>query len=324
MPTLSQCAVSAMEYSKAAEQYEDSWRPGYAERLMRMVRPKPGQHVLDLCCGTGLCLFLLAEALHESNNHLDGGVVIGIDGSPEMLSVAKAKCLTKPHLRNRIRLLQHDVTALEQLGEPHVTPNTYDTIVCSCSFVLFDNPEAVVKRWRRYLKAPVYPPPAHKRHKKDESAAVHARFRHYEPGGTLVVDIPHEASNLGEVIMERVARRLGLKFPSNRSWVKSVDSFREILERNGFKVERVVELDRVSGRGALKYTAYMAVDIYNSMCRSSAFQTMVESARPGFTMAGVVANGLQVFMEEFLREVGPDGRVYESDTMYIYVARRTS
>ena len=315
MPALPQNRASAEMYGQRADDYENSWHPGYSERFVRVARPLPGQHILDLCCGTGLDLFLVAEALHAGGNPHDRGAVVGVDASPEMLSIAKAKCRERPHLKNRIRLLQYDVTALEELGEPHVTPRTYDTIVCSCAFVLFDNPEAVVRSWRRYLKAPVYP--------KDESTAAQAQSRHHEPGGTLVVDIPHEAAQRGGIIMERVARRMGLKFPSNRSWVQSVDSFRELLERNGFRVERVVELDKISGRGAQKYTPDTAVKLYKAMCQSPAFRIMAEGAPPGVTTARIVKAGVRIFVEEFLNEVGPDGRVYESDSMYIYVARRT-
>jgi demethylmenaquinone methyltransferase/2-methoxy-6-polyprenyl-1,4-benzoquinol methylase len=71
-----------------APEYDD-WADGLhrrvAARLAAFVDPAPGQHVLDVGCGTGLLTNLLAEKVgHE-------GTVVGIDISHGMLAEARRR-----------------------------------------------------------------------------------------------------------------------------------------------------------------------------------------------------------------------------------------
>lgn len=319
MAPLTQAAASQHMYAARAGKYENSWHPHYSARFVHIVNPQPGQRILDLCCGTGLDLFMLAEALNESGNADDGGLVVGVDATAEMLAVAEQRQQDRPELAHRVQLLHHDVTHLETLGASASTPEalskaSFDAIVCSNAFVLLDDPDAAVSGWRRYLKPPVHSATTHDRRDSHDNHP-------HEAGGALIVDIPHEAAQLGGVTMERVARRLGLVFPSNRSWVHSIDSFRDVLERNGYRVERVVELDRISGQGATYYTAHQADELYDTLTKSSAFAAMVAGAGPGVEIDTIVKQGKSIFREEFMRDAGEDGRVLMSDTLYVYVAR---
>ncbi|CAK7270488.1 hypothetical protein SEPCBS57363_004126 [Sporothrix epigloea] len=323
-----QTAASQHMYAARAGRYNNSWHFPYAERLARIANPRPGQRILDLCCGTGLELFLLAEALNEEGTSDDSGVVIGVDVTAEMLAVAADRLSARPELANRVRLLRHDATHLETLvtADPFklLEKHSFDTIVCSNAFVLFDDPDAVVASWREYLKRPVYvaarthPDESHRGY---ESQNDYCSTHHREPGGKLVVDIPHEAAQRGGLTMERVARRMGLRFPSNRSWVTSVDSMRNVLERNGYHVEHIVELDHVSGHGATHITPDRVDELYESMTKSPAFSAMVAGAGPGVEMATVIRHGRPIFREELAKAADRDGRVLVSDTMYVYVAR---
>jgi demethylmenaquinone methyltransferase/2-methoxy-6-polyprenyl-1,4-benzoquinol methylase/phosphoethanolamine N-methyltransferase len=54
------------------------------EKLVELAAPAPGEHVLDVGCGTGT----LAIAL---KSRVGGGEVHGIDASAEMIAVARAK-----------------------------------------------------------------------------------------------------------------------------------------------------------------------------------------------------------------------------------------
>ena len=54
------------------------------EKLVELAAPAPGEHVLDVGCGTGT----LAIAL---KSRVGSGKVHGIDASPEMITVAKKK-----------------------------------------------------------------------------------------------------------------------------------------------------------------------------------------------------------------------------------------
>jgi ubiquinone/menaquinone biosynthesis C-methylase UbiE len=66
----------------------DSWAGGQharvAARLVELVKPKKGQHVLDVATGTGLVAHLVAAKVSP-------GTVIGIDLSDRMLSIARSK-----------------------------------------------------------------------------------------------------------------------------------------------------------------------------------------------------------------------------------------
>ena len=44
-------------YGARAANYEDSWHPDYSKRFIDLVDLKPGDRILDLCCGTGLEAF---------------------------------------------------------------------------------------------------------------------------------------------------------------------------------------------------------------------------------------------------------------------------
>lgn len=54
----------------------------YGENVLELLNVKPGEHVLDLGCGTGY----LANQIKAQ-----GGIVIGADASPEMITKAKAE-----------------------------------------------------------------------------------------------------------------------------------------------------------------------------------------------------------------------------------------
>src|ERR1700738_147848 len=66
----------------------DSWANGQhgrvAARLVELVKPKRGQHALDVGTGTGLVAHLVAAKVTP-------GAVIGIDLSDRMLSIAREK-----------------------------------------------------------------------------------------------------------------------------------------------------------------------------------------------------------------------------------------
>jgi SAM-dependent methyltransferase len=67
----------ARAYDKRTRQFQ-LWRELLVERLPAQI----GDTVLDVGCGTGLCLPLLQDKVGGT------GAVVGIDGSPEMLAVA--------------------------------------------------------------------------------------------------------------------------------------------------------------------------------------------------------------------------------------------
>jgi demethylmenaquinone methyltransferase/2-methoxy-6-polyprenyl-1,4-benzoquinol methylase len=74
-------------YAEHADRYDqdtsahDPWRRSLVDALPL----RPGDTVLDVGCGTGLCFPHLLDRIGPS------GVIIGLDPAPEMLAVAQAK-----------------------------------------------------------------------------------------------------------------------------------------------------------------------------------------------------------------------------------------
>ncbi|KAF5650993.1 l-isoaspartate(d-aspartate) o-methyltransferase [Fusarium sp. NRRL 52700] len=273
----SQSDAAQRMYTKRATNYEDSWHPDYSKRFMQLVPVKPGDRVLDLACGTGL------EAVIAARRVGDDGVVIGVDITEAMLSEARKKLDHDETLHRRMKLIRHSVTDLT--GCPNVDRDSFDLILCSNAFVLFENPEEVVAHWREYLKS----------------------------GGRVAIDITHEYSLRSGLLLEKVARRLGMPFPSNRSWIKSAESFSEILESCGFVVERVETLEKIVGLGS----TYLGLDKADEQ-----FDYVVN----GPLTASIVTEELRVRGREYFKtewhNAAVDGKVEVSDILYIYVASK--
>ena len=73
--------------SYPAELYEDLMVPGlfapWADHLIQMADPQPGEHVLDVACGTGIVARRVAPCVGSR------GRVIGLDRDPDKISVAR-------------------------------------------------------------------------------------------------------------------------------------------------------------------------------------------------------------------------------------------
>jgi ubiquinone/menaquinone biosynthesis C-methylase UbiE len=71
----------------AAEAYERFMVPGiflrWTEYLIRLAAPQPGEHVLDVACGTGIGARLAADAVGST------GRVVGLDIDPGVIEVAR-------------------------------------------------------------------------------------------------------------------------------------------------------------------------------------------------------------------------------------------
>ena len=73
-----------------AEIYENQIVPAifipWGEELIALAAPQPGEHVLDLACGTGAVTRIAAARVGES------GHCVGFDSDPAMLAVAARIC----------------------------------------------------------------------------------------------------------------------------------------------------------------------------------------------------------------------------------------
>lgn len=80
--------LSDSMYDALASEYERVAVPVYrpiAKRLIQHIDLRPGWHVLDAGCGTGLVALLAAPRVGKA------GKVVGIDGSEAMLAIARDK-----------------------------------------------------------------------------------------------------------------------------------------------------------------------------------------------------------------------------------------
>lgn len=266
-------------YNARAPKYEDSWHPDYSRRFIAQAPLKPGDRVLSLCCGTGLDAFLAAEAVG------DKGEVVGIDVSSGMLDQLRQRQQREAQVGSKIKTIHHDVTNLDGLANEGVEKGGFDAILCSCAFVLFSNSEQVVAHWKEYIK----------------------------PGGVMVIDITHEYNLRSGTVLEAVAREMGIKFPSNRLWIKSQDSFKDILEAQGLQVENITRLESISGKGTQYHRVEDADHHFDSIVNSSLTQL---SASNDFKVKA------KPLFREAWKMAAVDGRVEDSDALYLYVARK--
>lgn len=237
-------------FNARAAEYDNSWHPDYIQRLMSLAPLKPGDRVLDLCCGTGLGAFFAADVVG------DYGEVVGVDISAGMLKQLSARQEREVLLGKRIRAFHHDVTRLNDISV--LQKKGFDLIICSCGLSLLNEPRKALVHWKEYLK----------------------------PGGHIVVDIAHEQSARSGYILEQIAEKMGVDFPWKRCWVKGEWSLREMIESQGMKVERVVLLDRIRDKGSVYYTAEDADAQYdfiiNTDLTTNAPEEFKENARHSF------------------------------------------
>ncbi len=121
-------AIIAAAFDNSADTYEqvgvEFFAPLGAE-LVRRAAPQPGEHVLDLGCGRGHCLFPAAEAVGSR------GSVTGTDLSPRMVQLCAAEAAR--------RGLAHVHVELGDASEPAFPAGNFDLI--TAGMVMFFVPE---------------------------------------------------------------------------------------------------------------------------------------------------------------------------------------
>lgn len=208
-------------YTPRATTYDESWHPAFAWRIVDILSPSPGAHILDLACGTGLVTYNAASRV------LPQGRVLGVDLNEAMLATAEAKLINSaskygPDPHSIVSLKRHDIASLSTLDTLKGTEGTWDAITCASAFVWLQRPREVVASWVHFLRRDT---------------------------GRLVLDVPHEHNVRAGIIYETVARRLGLAFGVNRSWATGKDALLELLEGAGLQVEKI-EFVEQKGEGA--------------------------------------------------------------------------
>lgn len=133
--------VQRYGWDKAAQYYEDSWKkqlkPAH-DKLMEMANLKPGEHVLESACGTGL-LTLRAVMAVEPN-----GEITATDLSEKMIELAKER-MNKENIHN-ITFYRMDAERLDFKDE------TFDAAINGLGLMYFPDPLQSLKETHRVLK----------------------------------------------------------------------------------------------------------------------------------------------------------------------------
>lgn len=129
-------------WDKAAEAYEPGWRDSLARvqsRLLDVAAAQPGEHVLDIACGTGLVTFPLAHAVASA------GRIVATDISQAMVDIVLAEAQRRR--MPQVEAFRADAEMLEALPG-----DAFDLVTCALGFMYFPEPDRAMGEIMRVLK----------------------------------------------------------------------------------------------------------------------------------------------------------------------------
>lgn len=131
-------AVTAATYATAVDHFDDpalSFWDRFGRRTLDRVSLRPGERVLDACCGTG------ASALPAAHRVRPGGTVVAVDLSEQSLAKGRAKAEAQG-LDN----VEFRIADIEASGLP---PASFDAVVCVFGIFFLPAMEAgLAELWR--------------------------------------------------------------------------------------------------------------------------------------------------------------------------------
>lgn len=252
----SQAASSRRMYNSTADVYDNSHHPKFALDLLNLVETKPGEHVLDLACGTGLGTVPAAERVGPS------GYVVGLDVSDGMLAEAHKKVAAAGY-GEFVKLFSHSISDLPSLPELRGKEGTFDVVMCSSALVLLEDPIAALRQWTTYLK----------------------------PGtGKLVFDVTHPSTQPQGYLLGLAAKTLGLPMYQNRTWAAGEDALRKaIAEVKDLKIESTPfmrqhewesrDFDGDEVEGAKQYDIFVGKEAFKHLDRGEPGQRQAMKAK---------------------------------------------
>lgn len=109
----------------------------WATYLVQRAHPQPGEHVLDIACGTGIVARNVAPLVGSR------GTVIGLDVNPDMIDTARATA-EQDHLA-----IEWHTSPAEQLPFPD---EHFDLIFCQFGLMFFTDKHGALQEMYRVLK----------------------------------------------------------------------------------------------------------------------------------------------------------------------------
>ena len=137
----------------------------WGERMLSLAAVQPGEHVLDVACGTGVVTRLAAIAAGRS------GAVTGADVNPAMLAVAGA---LEPVDGAPITWIEADA------GDMPVADESFDVALCQQGIQFFGDPGAGLREMRRALRP------------RGRVVVTVWRPLHFQPGHAAVAEMVEE------------------------------------------------------------------------------------------------------------------------------------
>ncbi len=133
--------VQRYGWDKAADHYEAYWadqlKPAQ-DLMISMVDLRPGHHVLETACGTGLVAFPVAEIVGSD------GRLVGTDISDRMIEICKGRAKEKGV--GHASFVQMDAEELD------VPDDSFDVAMCGLGLMYVPFPLVAVQEMRRVLK----------------------------------------------------------------------------------------------------------------------------------------------------------------------------
>lgn len=187
----------------AAQAYEDHLVPGlfgpWAQRVVELAKPVPGENVLDVACGTGIGARLVAPLLSSS------GSIVSSDSDPAMIAIAKS-IIAGVKLSSDLRIEWH-ATAAEL---PLVQEGGIDLCLC--------------------LQGPQF--------LTDPAQGMAQIYRALKPGGRLAASMWNEySSNKGHYAIGEALQQREIKPAIKPFSFGDPQHARALFEQTGFEVE---------------------------------------------------------------------------------------
>jgi SAM-dependent methyltransferase len=129
----------AATYDAAADRFDDpalSFWQHYGQRTVERTQLKPGEFVLDVCCGSGASAIPAARAVGPT------GRVIGLDISNNLIALARAKADSLSNVEFR----------LADFEQAYFRNASFDAVICVFGLFFFPDMRAALLKMRRLLR----------------------------------------------------------------------------------------------------------------------------------------------------------------------------